>query len=277
MSKNSADARPEVAVVHLLRRCNDISCFERFIGSYRVHLDPLNHELIIIFKGFSGDDDADALAVLNGIEFTRVDVGDRGFDLGPYIEVAQSAHHQYLCFFNSFSEILADEWLSKLYAALTSAENAGVVSASGSWETTDDMQQFPNYHVRTNAFMISRELFNNLETWEIHEKHDASLFEAGPKSLTAQILARGLEPYVVDAEGRVWAKEGWQSSQTYRTSEQERLMVRDNRTQAYQDADTHMRTYLNTLAWTDQDPGPNPAKRNKLSRRLRRWVGLSRA
>ncbi len=270
------DTPPSIAVVHLLRRRNDIAHFERFVRSCRAFPDPLPHEMIVLFKGFGGGDDAPALSCLAGTEFTRVDMPDSGFDIGPYLEVARSHDHDYFCFLNSFSEIRAENWLSKLHAALVSEERAGVVGATGSWETTAENDGFPNYHLRTNGFMISGELLRDLETWEMCEKRDTSRFEAGHRGLTGQILARGLEPYVIDRRGCAWAKEDWPRSNTYRAGEQEGLLIGDKRTEAYRTADPRTREYLSTLAWSDKDPGPNPFKRHKLSRRLRRWLGISR-
>ena len=271
----TSDKNPSVAVVHLLHRCNDIAHFDRFIRSYRRFPDPLPHALIILFKGFRGGDDSTALSFLDGIDFIRIDVPDEGFDIGPYLEVAHSQSYDHYCFLNSFSVILAEAWLSKLYAALTAAERAGVVGATGSWERLDASTAFPNCHVRTTGFMMAGELLRALETREMREKRDTSLFEAGPHGLTSQILARGLEPYVVDRWGCAWAKDDWPRSETYRAGEQAGLMIADRRTEAYRNGDSPVRTYLGRLAWTDEDPGPNPFKRNKPGRRLRRWLGLA--
>ena len=264
-----------VAVVHLLRQRNDIAHFARFLRSYRRFAAGMPHDLIILFKGFHAGDDSQAASRLEGLRWVRRDVPDEGYDIGPYIDLARSRGDGYFCFLNSFSEILADDWLAKLHRALVTGERAGVVAATGSWETVDGSTAFPNYHVRTNGFMIAGHLFHDLESWKMDTKSDTSRFEAGPRGLTRQILARGLEPYVVDRLGRAWAKQDWPRANTFRAAEQEGLMVADARTEAYRTGGPEVRAYLRTLAWTDDDPGPNPLKNRGPSRRLRKGLGLT--
>ena len=262
-----------IAVVYLLRRSNNIADLTRFLASYGAFPAGPPHDVIIVFKGFTGNDDRHAISHLDGIPFSRFDCPDEGYDIGPYLDVARHYDYDFFCFFNSFSVIGVAGWLAALHDALLSSARAGVVGATGSWEALDESTVFPNYHIRTNAFMITAPLFRGLETWAMEDKRDTSLFEAGPRGLTAQLLARGLEPYVVDRQGHAWAKEDWPRSNTYRAGNQDGLMVADRRTDAYLEGDAEIRRYLDKLAWVGGDPGPNPFKKAKLSRRLRHWLG----
>lgn len=215
-------------------------------------------------------------------------VPDKGFDLVPYFFAAQHLEHRLLCFLNSFSEILDDGWLGKLAAGLAQP-GIGIAGATGSWESIHSSQrvpmsvmqtvpeikqasparklaralrrrwhlaqlqrrfpQFPNPHLRSNAFFISRELFLRLRLPRIRHKSDAEGCESGRRSLTRQILALGLEPLVVGRDGRGYRKEQWPASRTFRCGEQENLLVADNRTMQYQEADPATRAWLHTLAW----------------------------
>lgn len=242
------------------------------MASYRAMRESIAHDLVIIFKGFEGHDKGPYLELLSGIEHIDVDVADTGLDIGPYLEVARQSDHERLCFLNSFSVLLAPGWLAKLDLALSEMPNAGVVGATGSYEPAGRDAPFPNYHIRTNGFLIARELLLDLDLWEMREKPDVSRFEAGPRSLTRQIIQRGLEPYIVDCDGVAYAKENWEASATFRAGEQEKLLVADNRTNAYLDADPDMRRWLSCLAWSSADPGRNPQRERKLSRRLKRWL-----
>lgn len=266
-------ASSRLAAVHLLRLSNGIGCFQRFIASYRAMEEPLVHDLVVIFKGFDGHDKGPYRELLEGIGHIDVDVEDAGFDIGPYLEVARQSGHERLCFLNSYSVLLAPGWLTKLDRAHSEMPNAGIVGATGSYEPAGPDAPFPNYHIRTNGFLISRELLLDLEFWEMREKPDVSRFEAGPMSLTRQIMQQGLEPYIVDCDGVAYAKEDWEVSATFRSGEQEKLLVSDNRTNAYLEADPDMRRWLSSLAWSSEDPGRNPQRERKLSRRLRRWLG----
>jgi hypothetical protein len=187
---------PSTAVVHLLRAQNELACFERFMASYRAMGAGLAHDLIVVFKGFRDRDKAPAEALLEGVRHIAVEVDDSGFDVGAYLGVARERAYEKMCFLNSFSRILAPSWLAHLRSALDSQPKAGLVGATGSWEGIAADVLFPNYHVRTTGFLIDRALLVDLDFWDMHEKFDANLFEAGPRSMTRQILARGLEPYV---------------------------------------------------------------------------------
>lgn len=243
------------------------------MGSYREMAEPLAHDLVIIFKGFDGHDKGPYHEILGDMAHDAVDVADTGFDVGPYLKVARQSDHERLCFLNSFSVLLAPGWLTKLDRALSDMPKAGIAGATGSYEPAGPDAPFPNYHIRTNGFLISRELLLDLDLWEMREKPDVSRFEAGPMSLTRQITQRGLEPYIVDCDGVAYAKEDWEASGTFRSGEQEKLLITDNRTNAWLEADPEMRRWLHHLAWLPGDAGRNPQRDRKLSRRLRRWLG----
>jgi UDP-glucose 4-epimerase len=58
---------------------------------------------------------------------------DEGYDIGTYIAAAKAVSNRQLIFFNTFSEILADDWLSYFEKALNQP-GIGVVGATGSWQ-----------------------------------------------------------------------------------------------------------------------------------------------
>lgn len=128
-------ARARTAVVHLVRRVNGIAPFEAFLASYERRPAGLEHDLVLLFKGFDGDDtELDPYLERAAIARPRrVEVPDDGFDLTAYIAAASALEHERLCFLNSFSEILVPGWLGLLDAALTSDRAAGAAGATGSW------------------------------------------------------------------------------------------------------------------------------------------------
>jgi hypothetical protein len=111
---------------------------------------------------------------------------------------------------------------------------------------------FPNPHVRTNAFMIWRELALAIEIGPLRSKLDAYALESGKSSLTAQILQMNRQVLIVDRNGRSYAKDSWHESNTFWRKGQDNLMVADNQTRAYDRADPEERSHYSTLAW-----GPN--------------------
>lgn len=293
----------EVGVVHLVRKKNGIAPFEKFLASYLEHPSGLPHDLVLIFKGFKSGRTTDAYdRLLAGVPHKRLYMSDYGLDLAPYFAAVQSFDYRYFCFLNSFSRILAVDWLAKLRRSIE-LEGVGLVGATGSYESfatnylerklmlsalgpvarlrwtvkraiSDSGPQlvalrlaigllgrvglsdpgryfppFPNYHIRTNAFMALRETLTRVRVWKMVFKVSGYVFESGRNSLTNQILRLGLRPLVVARTGESFEKEQWHLSNTFRQSAQENLLVADNQTDAYAQADGEERIKLSRQAW----------------------------
>lgn len=126
--------RARTAVVHLVRRANGLEPFEAFMASYLRQVAGLEHDLVLLFKGFDHDGAqlAPYLELASGERPGRIEVSDAGFDLTAYLAAAAMLDHERLCFLNSFSEILAPGWLRLLDSALEDSA-VGVAGATGSW------------------------------------------------------------------------------------------------------------------------------------------------
>src|SRR5262249_11131050 len=109
--------------------------------------------------------------------------------------------------------------------------------------------RYPNPHIRTNAFMIERERFLSLRFWTLMSKSDAYKFESGRNSMTRQIIGQGLKPTVVNRHGEVYETADWKEARTFWTDEQENLLIADNQTLSYSNADQWQRQRLENLAW----------------------------
>lgn len=127
----------DICVVHLVRAANDMSYFRRFLDSYRAHPGGVEHDFMILFKGFeSAADKQPYLELLSGVPHRTFDVSDEGFDINAYYKVADTygGEYRYFCFLNSHSMILDDGWLAKLYHH-AAQDDVGLVGASGSWQS----------------------------------------------------------------------------------------------------------------------------------------------
>lgn len=114
---------------------------------------------------------------------------------------------------------------------------------------------FPNPHVRTNGFVISRELFLDLDPGPLADKWDALRLESGTNGMTRQLLRRGLRPVLVGRGGQVFEVGDWPQSRTFRSGDQENLLVGDNHTQHYAEAPPEERALLARLAWGSEVVG----------------------
>ena len=114
---------------------------------------------------------------------------------------------------------------------------------------------FPAAHVRTNGFLVERELMRSLERTPIRRKYDAFVVEGGKRSLTRQIEELGLRPLLAGADQRVYDVPDWARSGVFWQRGQENVLLEDNQTRTYRDADLDLRTYFATFAWgTEAEP-----------------------
>lgn len=127
----SAPAR--IALVHLVRHTNGVEPFDAFLASYRRHDPGVEHDLVLLFKGFP-DPGATApyLERAQGGAAGSIAVPDKGFDLRAYLAAARTLPHARVCFLNSYSEIVAPGWLGLLDRALDEP-GVGAAGATGSW------------------------------------------------------------------------------------------------------------------------------------------------
>ena len=225
----------EVIALFYLARGADadhLASIRRFMKAYRSQPAGVAHELVVIFKGFSSEDALDeARAAMAEVAFQEVHTGDETFDLGAYADAILRTSCERAAFLNTGSEPIASNWLGKLNAAL-SLPGMGLVGASGSFEVGPaGGAEFPNIHVRTNAFMMRTALARRtLGRLTIKRKLDAYQAEHGPNSLTRQVVSCGVTAAIVGSNGRAYAPQWWRGSRTFRQGDQANLLVADNQT-----------------------------------------------
>jgi hypothetical protein len=248
---------PEVCVVHLVWAPLGTAPLRRFVASYRARSAGLDHRLVMLFKGFADrEDTSDHVEVLDGVEYESILYSRPTFDLPAYSAAAHALDASQLCFLNSESVLLADGWLAALAEQLADPD-VGVVGATGSYESPRSLNPlrrrrwiaFPNPHLRTNAFMTSRELMRTVEWPEVRTKVRAWELESGRRGLTRHAWSSGLHTLVVGRDGHGYPPETWPVSRTFRSGEQENLLVADNRTRQWEEGDGDARARLSRLAW----------------------------
>ena len=93
----------------------------------------------------------------------------------------------------------------------------------------------------------------SLKTGPLDGKMDVLRFESGKQSLTRQTLAKNLKAVVVGRDGKAYETERWYESYTFRSGEQRNLLIADNRTEQYAQADADTKQMLARLAWGDRE------------------------
>jgi hypothetical protein len=307
----------DLAVVHLVRKANGEEPLRRFLRSYKEHPAGVEHDLVLLMKGFESDAEAaNYRRLAEDLSSCSINVSDEGYDLTAYVFTANELSHKRLCFVNSFSLILVDNWLALLTNACDRPD-VGLVGATGSWgsqlshirfdlglggvyaQVYDDrvetqrrlreiaadaqgpktrggklkqkaqtaqaiirrcvsFEAFPAHHVRTNGFLIDSEVMRRIRVGRQRDKLDAFRLESGRRSITRQVQSMGLHAVIVGRDGSAYCEPEWDQSNTFWQGDQENLIIADNQTVAYRDADLDRRTILSQFAW---GPSANPSSR----------------
>lgn len=110
--------------------------------------------------------------------------------------------------------------------------------------------EFPNPHIRSNGFMISRELLLNLfGDYKVKTKNDAFKFESGIESLTRRVWKLGMQALLVDKDGVAYDVKDWPKSNTFRLGAQENLLMNDNQTRNYDNFSDQEKLVHSWISW----------------------------
>jgi len=232
-------------VVYLLREPQAVA---PFFESYESHPAGMKHQLLVLDKG-------QRATVALKPEWLAASMSDRGMGLRAFALACRkfARNFDYLCCLNSWSVIQSDDWLAKLYAGIQTP-GAGIAGATGSWESfhTNEPSWLkrhlfapaPNYHVRTTGFIMRTDLMRRVWPRFSITKKIEYLSELGKRGVTQKIMRLGWQPYVIGANGMVYPKEQWPASNTFRSGNQENLLISDNQTGIYQKAGTELQQWL---------------------------------
>ena len=264
-------------VFYLVRSSNPLDLTRRFAESYLRYPAGTDHRLALIFKGFQNNRQiAEHCSLFGGAALCVIDLPDVGYDIEAYRAALERSECELCCFFNSYSIIRASGWLAE-FSRCARDPRVGIVGATGSYESalTGAVARlraeerglcmlrrvlsvvkawtwcpaFPNPHIRTNGFMIRRDVSQRVR-WPRNPSRIAALrFESGRRSLTRQVLEMGLDLVIVGSDGRRFGISEWPSSGTFRQDEQRNLLVADNRTIEYSAATPELRRQLAAAAW----------------------------
>ena len=234
-----------------------------FLSAYNDYGAGMEHRLAVVLNGFRGSADArlaEIEGLLEGVEHERILTPRPVLDLTAYRHAAEEIDARMLCFLNSYSRPLVDGWLSMLAASL-SRSDVGLTGIGGSCESAysaapfwlrrrrRDFDPFPNPHLRTNGFMLERELMLDLDWPAVNSKAAAWALESGKRSISRQVWERGLDVVVVGRDGVAYGRDHWRESATFRSGDQRNLLIADNRTRQYDEADAVMKRRLEEMAW----------------------------
>ncbi|MHB1955241.1 MAG: hypothetical protein ACYCOU_16025 [Sulfobacillus sp.] len=268
---------PSICVAYLVWAPYGPDLLSQFIDSYRDHPAGVPHDLVLLMNGFADLTDTEIQEAMSEYRSITRELAHREFrlssnclDLAAYLALVRHTRYEYYCFFNSYVRLLHNDWLAKLYEN-AARPTVGIVGTTGSYEsfayshwietpnsgritaTTPAARamfhDYPNAHVRTNGFMMSRNNLMEFCRLSVESKLNAFELESGLAGLTARTIARGLEALIVDKEGRGWSVPDWPRSRTFRSGRQENLLISDNHTEAYNKANAKDKAGLRWASW----------------------------
>ncbi len=109
---------------------------------------------------------------------------------------------------------MADGWL-KAYVSAFEHPACGIVAATGSFEGFL-VHLFQIRRSETNAFMLRGATIADLDLTGIDSRAGNLQFEAGPRSLTHQILNKGLSAFVVETgNARLYPPADWHLAERF--------------------------------------------------------------
>jgi hypothetical protein len=285
IKSTKSDKPVNVSVIHLIWLPYGIALFEQFIASYIQFESGVEHELVLLFNGVNEKEAIQPyLSVIDKYNIpysTLVHLGACQ-DLDAYFWAAGQLHSSYVIFLNSYVEFLAAGWLRCFMQH--AAHDVGLLGATGSWQSyyrsaldgnwkwerhkaffenckkyrkflkaifwwSRFFYDFPNPHLRSNAFLIKRELFLSLKHKPLKNKFMAYVLESGKKSLTNQVLRKGLKVLLIDRSGNAYLQEQWRESDVFWRGSQVNLLIADNQTGLYNKADKENKRKMTQSAW----------------------------
>lgn len=229
----------------------NLNIVERFLDSYKKKPAGIEHSLTIIAKNCANKNTYNNLCLLAQKNKAKVvDLPDDGWDFGSYFRISKMIKDEYIFFCGGYVQILADNWLKNFYNAFLNNNTIQLAGAMGSWGDSKN-QIFPNYHIRTTAFMLKREVFLEYSSTQKYPetKEDTYEMEHGQSSLTKFILNKGYKAVVVDCDGKVFEPEDWDESKTFRYPSKSKSIFADRHTAKYDISDEKEREFLERAAW----------------------------
>lgn len=284
-----------VSVIHLVWLPYGTELFRNFLSSYCKYNSGYPHQLVLLFNGVSSDQETSQFREIideKKIDYKALVKYGSCQDLDAYFWAAEQLPSQHLLFLNSYAELLAENWLKK-YMGFANMEDIGLIGATGSWQSYYRsvfinntwrwdgnkswaqnytkfkllikasiywkllFPDFPNPHIRTNGFMIRRQLMLQLKRRPLQKKLDAYILESGYTSITRQVMKKGMNCLIIDKFGNAHPPKEWANTKIFWADDQQNLLIADNQTTKYQLGDAQTRKNLSYHAWGNRHQLPD--------------------
>ncbi len=261
-----------------------LPAFNKFLASYEKYGAGIEHKLTILLRAFENnlEDYNKIKEICSAKNIKTLDTIDVGLDFGAYLDSAKQSDADYICCLNTSCEIMCDDWLKKLYSPIEEDNKYQMVGISGAYDPCPNYirdyrsvnslfgkvvvffkrlnlfrylyrylfatirKGYPNYHLRTPAFLIKRELLT--EYFEIYDlptdKLGAYRVEGDERhSLSQFVLTKGFDFCVADKFGVKFDKQDFDKSETY-CSEKKNYIIKDRQQEMYENWNFLFKIYM---------------------------------
>ncbi len=231
------------------------------IGPYWIAARQLNLDTFCFLNSFSVIRDQGWLAKL---------VGHLGPSIGAVGATGSWASHSSRAVKNMWTAMFLPPWkeapLPLPQRRMSLRDRAWLVKRS--FETRRIFPPFPNVHLRTNAFVMRRDVMLMVDVGHLSTKDDAWGFESGRTGLTRQLMSRDLDVLVVGRDGHAYPPQEWPQSCTFHAGDQQNLLVSDNQTEKFMALPPDIRTQWGHDTWGASQSRAEPVPGGHLSEPL---------
>jgi len=269
-----------LALIYLARSPDsNLTSIKDFFHAYNSFPPGCDHELVVIIKGRNDLGIFSEIKNLARSYNARIlELSDDGWDWGAYMRAASQLKHDWLCFLNTYSRPQVSNWLDHYRKAeQVYGKDLGAVGATASYESMIPLQiapsfadfphrilnpvkwailkiffpAYPNPHLRSNAFMVRREVFQKFAVQHRipQMKLQAWQLESGKRGFTNFLRQQGLKTVVAGVDDKFYEPEQWPQSGTFRVPGQPNLLVADNQTTWYDQARPEEKKRLEKNTW----------------------------
>ncbi|TXS96691.1 class I SAM-dependent methyltransferase [Parahaliea maris] len=268
-----------VAVFYIARGIDaGLNSAKEFVEAWSRHPPEHAHQLYFLAKGWKSELQHQKLVQLaQSCDAKLLDLPDTGFDFGAYFRALPQIEEKWVCLMNSYAKPNTPGWLRLLSQSARTTGN-GIAGATGSWQSLGwsplkqgsisataatalsniincanwkKFQSFPNPHLRSNGLVIEKCLLEQFakNSKFPKTKNEAFQLESGINGLSMFALDNHCKLVICGADGKEYPIEKWPFSVTFRSHEQQNLLVTDNRTHEYIASSKNRRRKLADLAW----------------------------
>jgi len=186
------------------------------------------------------------------------------------MRVAQNYPSFTILFLNSHSYPISNNWLKKMLFHYKKKTLIATTASCESFLTSLKLKKFykvfsyfyrltkykkkfnpfPNPHIRTTGFLIKgSDFLTFVKNIKFKTKEDAWSVESGINGMTNFFIKKKFNIYIVNSDGKKFARKDWKLSETYNYLKQSKSIISDKHTRKYLKLSNNRRLIASYNSW----------------------------